>query len=159
MSTDASHFSSGWLSDEDYARVQDSVPIACSDALLWREGNRGLEYGLILRNAPHGGQVWCLIGGRIRHGEDPVRAIDRHLVETVGDDVAQHAPRWRGLHALQLRRDSGGRAEGSRATVALDPGWLDLAGTALTWQTVKVDPSLTTPLQIATSGAVQTSIQ
>lgn len=78
-----------WLSDDDYRRVQRSVPIACVDIAPLRLSTGGAieSIGLILRDTPHQGRRWCLVGGRILRDESLVAAAGRHLRQTLGDGV------------------------------------------------------------------------
>lgn len=62
----------GWFSDPEWLRIQENLPIFCVDLVAVRESRTGrhpVEVGLILRETPHQGKRWCLIGGRLRHGE------------------------------------------------------------------------------------------
>jgi 8-oxo-dGTP pyrophosphatase MutT (NUDIX family) len=47
--------------------------------------------GLILRDTPHQGRRWCLVGGRIRIDESVEAAARRHLAETFGEAVSKSA--------------------------------------------------------------------
>jgi ADP-ribose pyrophosphatase YjhB (NUDIX family) len=75
-----------WLSDDDYRRVQRSVPIACVDIAPLQLSSRGTieSIGLILRDTPHQGRRWCLVGGRIMRDESITEAAARHLRQTLG---------------------------------------------------------------------------
>ncbi|WP_435526810.1 DUF4916 domain-containing protein [Microbacterium aurantiacum] len=66
-----------------YARIEESMPIACVDFVPVREVDGRREIGLILRDSPHG-RVWCHLGGRIQRGETIAVAIRRHCVDTLG---------------------------------------------------------------------------
>ncbi|HEY2589382.1 MAG TPA: DUF4916 domain-containing protein [Tepidisphaeraceae bacterium] len=78
-----------WLSDDDYRRVQRSVPIACVDIAPLRLSPHGSieSIGLILRDTPHQGRRWCLVGGRILRDESLAEAAARHLRQTLGDAI------------------------------------------------------------------------
>src|SRR5579884_2882994 len=78
-----------WLSDAEYERVRQTVPIVCVDIVSVRRGDDGRirEVGLILRDTPHQGRRWCLVGGRVRKDETLSEAAARHLRETLGPDV------------------------------------------------------------------------
>lgn len=66
-----------------YARIEESMPIACVDFVPVREVAGRREIGLILRDSPHG-RVWCHLGGRIQRGETIAVAIRRHSRDTLG---------------------------------------------------------------------------
>jgi ADP-ribose pyrophosphatase YjhB (NUDIX family) len=78
-----------WLSDDEYRRVQQSVPIACVDIAPLRLSVDGEieSIGLILRDTPHQGRRWCLVGGRIMRDESLAEAAGRHLRTTLGNAV------------------------------------------------------------------------
>lgn len=76
-----------FLPPATYALIERSMPIACVDFLLVREGQSGREIGLILRESPHG-QVWCHLGGRILRGETIRDALLRHADDTLGVGLA-----------------------------------------------------------------------
>lgn len=74
-----------------WTTIQDSVPIACVDALLVRRdpAGRPTQVGLIRRTAPFGsGLTWCHVGGRVNLGETLAQALCRHLVDTLGPAAA-----------------------------------------------------------------------
>lgn len=66
-----------------YARIEESMPIACVDFVPVRDVEGRREIGLILRDSPHG-RVWCHLGGRIQRGETIAAAIRRHSRDTLG---------------------------------------------------------------------------
>jgi ADP-ribose pyrophosphatase YjhB (NUDIX family) len=71
----------GWLSDEDYDRVQRSVPIACVDFVPVRRdaGGAVVQIGLIRRHTPFDGKtMWCHLGGRVNRDETIAEALRRH---------------------------------------------------------------------------------
>ncbi|WP_377641827.1 DUF4916 domain-containing protein [Oryzobacter terrae] len=69
-----------WLDDDDWNRVERSIPVACVDVLPVRFGGAGVvEVGLIRRATPHQGQRWCLVGGRVRRGESLAQSAVREL--------------------------------------------------------------------------------
>ncbi len=74
----------GHLDDALWQTVQASVPIVCVDVVPIRDGEDGLEVGLIERTFPgSGARVWCHLGGRVQHGETVTEALTRHVTETV----------------------------------------------------------------------------
>ena len=90
---------STWLSAEDWRKVQASVPIACVDVLPVRPAKgtdaaarRFDSVGLILRDTPHQGRRWCLIGGRMFRNESFPQAVSRQLRETLGRGVTFDLP-------------------------------------------------------------------
>ena len=110
-----------WLDQRAWDAVQASVPIVCVDLVLVRGGS----IGLIRRPMPPADrQVWCLIGGRVAHGETLRQAMLRHLRETLSgvevslpadpqpDNVFQWFPSERGdegvAYGLDPRRHSVG---------------------------------------------------
>ncbi|MFT4264998.1 MAG: DUF4916 domain-containing protein [Nocardioides sp.] len=79
-----------WLSDDDWARVQASLPIACVDLVpVVVDGVSGQvrNVGLIQRTFPDpvngDRKVWCQIGGRVRVNESLRRCGQRHLEDTL----------------------------------------------------------------------------
>lgn len=91
-----SETSSRWLSDADWRHIQQAVPICCVDVLpvLRDEGvSRSVEkVGLILRDAPHQGRRWCVVGGRLFRDETFAQAIARQIHETLGPGVRFEVP-------------------------------------------------------------------
>jgi ADP-ribose pyrophosphatase YjhB (NUDIX family) len=82
------HQSTDWLEDHVWKLCQQSVPIACVDALpVQREGGRIVRVGLIFRDTPHQGRRWCVVGGRLRRGESVHAALRRQVRETLGDQA------------------------------------------------------------------------
>jgi len=80
----------GPLDDALWQQVQRSVPILCVDVVPYRRVGDRLEVGLIRRTfAETPDEVWCHLGGRVRHGETTDEAVRRHLVETL--DLADPA--------------------------------------------------------------------
>jgi ADP-ribose pyrophosphatase YjhB (NUDIX family) len=77
----------GWLPEEDWKRVQRSVPIACADVVPIARGTSGPEIGLICRTTPHQGTRWVTIGGRILLNEPLRVAVNRQVREALGDEV------------------------------------------------------------------------
>lgn len=72
-----------YLPDDLYESMERSMPIACVDFVPTRTGADGtLQVGLILRESPFG-EVWCHLGGRVRHGETIAQALQRHAVDTL----------------------------------------------------------------------------
>jgi ADP-ribose pyrophosphatase YjhB (NUDIX family) len=78
-----------WIQEPEWKRLQEIIPISCVDVLLLRyAAKRRLNaVGLILRDTPHQGQRWCLVGGRILYGESFGDAVRRHLIDTLGEDI------------------------------------------------------------------------
>lgn len=79
----------GWLPYEKWVTVQNSVPIVCVDVVLFNEPKttKSMRCGLILRETPHQGTKWCLVGGRMLRGENFNDAILRQIGETLGKEV------------------------------------------------------------------------
>lgn len=65
-----------------YARIEQSMPIACVDFIPVRTRAGTREIGLILRDSPFG-RVWCHLGGRILRGETIAGALQRHARDTL----------------------------------------------------------------------------
>jgi ADP-ribose pyrophosphatase YjhB (NUDIX family) len=97
---------SGWLPEDDWQRIQDSVPVACVDVLIWRPhmASGGREVGLILRDTPHEGQRWCLVGGRLLLDECLVDAVRRQVWDTLATEPVEVAPQP--LHVAEYARES-----------------------------------------------------
>jgi len=79
-----------WISDHEWTRIQHLLPIVCVDVLSVRfaPGTRQIDaLGLILRETPHQGQRWCLVGGRMAYDESLGEAIARHLFDTLGQNI------------------------------------------------------------------------
>ena len=102
----------GHLDDALWQTVQASVPIVCVDVVPIRDGEDGLEVGLIERTFPgDGSRVWCHLGGRVQHGETVAEALTRHVTETVegarlelpADPQPDHVMQW---FPSALRTDS-----------------------------------------------------
>jgi ADP-ribose pyrophosphatase YjhB (NUDIX family) len=75
-----------WLSDEAWDEIQASVPIVCVDLVPVRLDATGAvsAVGLIRRRMPGTGDVvWCVLGGRINHGETLRAAVVRHIESTL----------------------------------------------------------------------------
>jgi len=81
-----------WLNADDWKRVQETVPVVCVDVTPVRFGDdgRAQAIGLILRDTPHQGRRWCLVGGRVLHNESLADAVIRHLAQTLGDAIHFH---------------------------------------------------------------------
>jgi ADP-ribose pyrophosphatase YjhB (NUDIX family) len=77
--------SPGWLEATEWRRIQALIPILCVDALPIRH-NDPTKVGLILRETPHQGRRWCLLGGRVRRGESLQDALAREWHEALGLD-------------------------------------------------------------------------
>lgn len=76
---------SGWIEDDEWHRIQASVPILCVDALPIRRIGSVAEVGLILRETPHQGRRWCLLGGRVRRDEALADALTREWQSALGN--------------------------------------------------------------------------
>ncbi len=81
-----------WLSDDDWHRAQRLLPIVCVDVLPVRAAGIP-EVGLILRQTPHQGLAWCLVGGRLRMGEVVADAARRELRSALGVQDVGHLGR------------------------------------------------------------------
>ena len=81
----ASH--AGWLPDGEWRAIQASIPIVCVDLLLLERSSEGVRIGLILRDTPHQGPRWCLIGGRLLLNEGLRAGADRQSRETLGPET------------------------------------------------------------------------
>lgn len=95
-----------WFPPEEWDRLQAVLPIVCVDLLPVRFGRRGTRtiveaVGLILREVPHRGQRWCLIGGRVYRGESLDQAIRRHVRETLGASLKLLSPVRQPLYAAE----------------------------------------------------------
>lgn len=80
-----------WFDPKDWHRIQELVPIACVDILPLQlsNGNHGTiqAVGLIMRETPHQGQRWCLVGGRLCRNESFPEAISREIRDALGNEV------------------------------------------------------------------------
>lgn len=72
-----------WLSDQEWKRVQENIPIVVVDIVLL-SADEPPRVGLIQRNTPHQGVRWNLVGGRIRYGESIAEALIREASENLG---------------------------------------------------------------------------
>lgn len=78
--------SSYWLPDNEWRNLQKCLPIVCVDVLPFRLDKGEIqEFGLILRNTPHQGDRWCLIGGRLQYKELLKEGVAREIIEALGD--------------------------------------------------------------------------
>lgn len=79
----------GWLSDEEWFAAEKKLPIVCVDALPVKltPGESGVQVGLILRETPHQGQRWCLLGGRVLHAEPLYEALHRQWHSALGESL------------------------------------------------------------------------
>ena len=75
----------GWIPEDEWQQIQATVPVACVDVLVWRRvGGAGQrDVGLILRDTPHQGPRWCLVGGRVLLDESLDAAVRRQLLDTL----------------------------------------------------------------------------
>lgn len=77
-----------WLSDDEWSFVQARVPIVCIDVLPVQINGIGRrQIGLVLRETPHQGQRWCLIGGRLMRNETQRAGLLRQVAATLGPSV------------------------------------------------------------------------
>ena len=82
---------SNWIDPKIWRQIQGLIPITCVDILPLRL--LGGDYaslqsiGLIMRETPHQGQRWCLVGGRLHLNEGFQEAISREIREALGSDV------------------------------------------------------------------------
>jgi ADP-ribose pyrophosphatase YjhB (NUDIX family) len=78
----------GRLDPEMWRQVQQLVPITCVDVLPVQlsNGDRGTiqRVGLILRETPHQGERWCLVGGRLLRKESFHEAVTREIRDALG---------------------------------------------------------------------------
>ncbi len=86
----------GWLASDDYESVRARVPIVCVDLIPYFAA-RPDPYLLISRGdgadrTP--GPGWCWVGGRVRRREALASAARRHLVATLGPEVAVARADW-----------------------------------------------------------------
>ena len=109
-----------WLTEAEYQRVRETVPIVCVDIVPLRvEAGAVKQVGLILRDAPDQGRRWCLVGGRVWRNETLAEAVTRHIQETMGPEirfhldpdaqpiyVAQYFPTRRPVGVIDLRQHS-----------------------------------------------------
>jgi ADP-ribose pyrophosphatase YjhB (NUDIX family) len=79
------------LDPEKWRQIQELVPIACVDILPLQlsKGDHGIvqAVGLILRETPHQGRRWCLVGGRLCRNESFTEAINREIRDALGIEV------------------------------------------------------------------------
>ena len=77
-----------WLSDDDWERTQQTMPIACVDVLPVRMMESDIRaVGLIYRDTPLHGNRWCVVGGRLWRDEPLGDAVTRQLRETLGEKI------------------------------------------------------------------------
>ena len=77
-----------WLPTDEWRRVQRCLPIVCVDVLPIRRLQGEIQdFGLILRETPHQGRQWCLIGGRLQYNELLTEGVERELREALGDNI------------------------------------------------------------------------
>lgn len=74
-----------WLDEAVWAEIQAAIPIVCVDMIAVRGVGTGTPLvGLIKRTMPPDDQqVWCLMGGRLGHGETIRTGLLRHLTATL----------------------------------------------------------------------------
>jgi ADP-ribose pyrophosphatase YjhB (NUDIX family) len=83
----------GWLSAEDWAKVQHQVPIVCVDVLPLQlaKDEAGVvsiaKVGFIERSTPHQGRRLMLVGGRVNYGETLTAALGRHIHDALGEQA------------------------------------------------------------------------
>ena len=124
-----------WLAEAAWVEVQRNLPILCVDALALRrlQTDGQLQVGLILRNTPHQGRRWCLIGGRVLRGELLIEAVRREWVEALGDSLVFGKILKNGPQIFEYRPDGvPGRPHDPRkhAVSATYGVWTDGAGHA-----------------------------
>ena len=77
-----------WLSDTDWKRTQQTMPIPCVDVVPVRLAGGVIEQvGLIYRETPHQGRRWCIVGGRLWRDESLGDAVTRQLRDTLGHAI------------------------------------------------------------------------
>jgi ADP-ribose pyrophosphatase YjhB (NUDIX family) len=83
-----------WLPGYLYAMVRRCMPIACVDVLPYEIDDRGDVWIYpIVRDGEDGRRKGlALVGGRVRHGEDLLEAIGRHVHTTFGPHVTWTPP-------------------------------------------------------------------
>jgi ADP-ribose pyrophosphatase YjhB (NUDIX family) len=99
-----------WVPEPEWAKLQEIIPISCVDVLLLRYDPRAVldSVGLILRDTPHQGQRWCLVGGRMLYGESFGEAVRRHMLDTLGEDIQfQISHDEQPTHMAQYRPNTG----------------------------------------------------
>jgi Domain of unknown function (DUF4916) len=74
-----------WLDEAVWAEIQAAIPIVCVDMIAVRRAGTGAsQVGLIRRTMPPDDrEVWCLMGGRLGHGETVRAGLFRHLTATL----------------------------------------------------------------------------
>lgn len=78
---------SNWLTDEEWSKVENQVPILCVDALPLR-CRSSTQVGLILRDTPTQGRRWCFVGGRVRLDESVKGALGREWKSAFGVPIS-----------------------------------------------------------------------
>lgn len=80
-----------WIDSLKWHEIQELMPITCIDILplqlVMGECNTIAAVGLILRETPHPGKRWCLIGGRLGRNESFHNAIKREINDALGNDI------------------------------------------------------------------------
>jgi ADP-ribose pyrophosphatase YjhB (NUDIX family) len=76
-----------WIPKEEYAHIQESVPIVCVDLVLL-SANTPPRIGLVHRDTYDGRQGWCLVGGAVLRDEPLTTAAKRHIQATLGDGMS-----------------------------------------------------------------------
>lgn len=77
-----------WLDETEWAWAQAHLPVVCVDAVIAGHGTKIEQIGLILRDTPHQGRRWCLIGGRVLLGETLAEAVGRHVRASLGPSTS-----------------------------------------------------------------------
>jgi ADP-ribose pyrophosphatase YjhB (NUDIX family) len=76
------------LEPTKWLQIQNLVPIACVDVVPLQVSNEIIEgIGLILRETPHQGRRWCLVGGRLFRNESLTDAIRREIRAALGEQA------------------------------------------------------------------------
>lgn len=90
----------GWLREDEWLDAERNLPILCVDALPVKMNGKGrnIQVGLILRETPHQGIRWCLLGGRVLRGESLREALYRQWNSALGGSLSlgnlwQEAPK------------------------------------------------------------------
>ena len=78
-----------WLSESEWQEAERNLPILCVDVMPLRldKDHSKIQIGLILRETPHQGRRWCLIGGRVLRGEILFKAIQRQWIDALGESL------------------------------------------------------------------------
>lgn len=86
MTSDPSNSDDRWIPSAEYDLIQARVPILCVDLLILDRGRK--KVGLIRRETYDGGEGWCMIGGAVKRNECLLAAVERHVISTLGEEIA-----------------------------------------------------------------------